>query len=178
MTPSSLARVCGLSFVLNVGFSLVLGRERRRDAAHGGSWPHASGGALEHWIQAERKLYFKLENNDSRNSQPNHQLFGPWSSFWQGEALGTRAFEVYSFHCCGLWQIALLAVVFPEQFEISWVYSFMSTGVQELVSSGENKYRNPEAQPQRETSLRKSTTLEKGVHLGCLVFLVIFWLVL
>lgn len=101
------------------------------------------------------------------------------SSIWTvvvcmaGEALGTRTFEVYSFHCCRFWQIVLPAIVFPEQFEISWVYSFMSTGVQELLSSGENKYKNPEARLQREMSLQKKHHAGKGVCLVCLIFLLL-----
>lgn len=54
-------------------------------------------------------------------------------------------FEGYSLCCCRLWQIALPATVFLEQFEISWVYSVLRAVVLEWLSSGENKYRNPEA---------------------------------
>lgn len=101
------------------------------------------------------------------------------SSIWTvlvcmaGEALGKRTLEVYSFHCCRFWQIVLPAIVFPEQFEISWVYYFMSIGVQELLSSGENKYKNPEARLQREMSLQKNHRARKGVCLVCLIFLLL-----
>lgn len=90
-----------------------------------------------------------------------------------GKALGTRTFEIYSSHCCRFWQIVLPAIVFPEQFEISWVYSFMSIGVQELLSSGEDKYKNPEARLQREMSLQKKHHAGKGVCLVCLIFLLL-----
>lgn len=47
--------------------------------------------------------------------------------------------------------------------------------MQELLSSGENKYKNPEARLQREMSLQKKKKhcVGKGVCLVCLIFLLL-----
>lgn len=134
-----------MSFVLNVGHSLALEHEMKGCCLWEllASHPWWSFGALD---IARKKSFLILCVKTMTVETPTKP-----SSVWTvvvslaGEALGTRTFEVYAFHCCRFWQITLPAIVFPEQFEISWVYSFMSIGVQELLSSGENKYRNLEA---------------------------------
>lgn len=148
---------------MNVGHSLVLEHEWEKEGCFLwellASHPWWGFGAL---AIAGKKTFLILYKKMVTVETPTKP-----SSVWTvvvslaGEALGTRTFEVYSLHCCRFWQIALPAIVLPEQFEISWVYSFMSIGVQELLSSGKNKYRNPEARLQREMSLQKNTVLEK-----------------